>query len=545
MNNRQKFFSKKSHKFLCLFYIFVSTHATASTICEEGKETHAYSKNELSIGSGELQYDGGSICLKGHVVIDHDLGKISANQLLITPEKSQKNIKLNDLTMTDHVIIKLKDGAQLNCSYAHIDYQALAAVFAGDEQNEFVIFNEDLKVGTREIPLTVKSYEMTVQIERQERLPENLSSEIHLQQESTLIVRSIVADGQVIIDYNHDITATANHADYQRHAKSTTSEMTPAKSISTIMLTGGVQNEHCEVKRSNGDQISSKNLKFDLSAHELIFTEPKGKLAVSLDLFKSEEIDAQNALEFSADKLILKERAQMLSLEGNIMISQKGFGTLTTNQYLDIQQHTVNNKKCIQLIKSQGETILTYLDPHAELFNKHTLTCYGTLLIDHEHSQTMMNSPMDEQGKVSLGKQIRFQDHLGELYADTLLINYEELEGVSKIKSLSLEGNIRILNRPIDHLMQNERYLQFALADRIEYTPEATELRLFAYEGKRVLFIDRLNNVNISAPALTVKRDESTHKESIDGIGNVRFSLLEQEMSQILKMFPELNKDAG
>lgn len=491
----------------------------------------------MTVDSGEFEYDGEALFLQGDVIVSHDLGKISAQRIVIRPDQDQKN-KVDELTMTDQVMISLKDGGQLNCSYARLDYQKLIGVFAGDAIQEFVSYNETFNPGNdKKLSLLLKSREMHVQIARDE-LSQGVRDE-GMREGSAL--RSVVADRQVTIDYNRELIAAADRAEYHRVLAYKTSDSLEIEKVmpGEIVMTSHGQNGVCQVTHRNGDFIKARKLTIDLNKRQFVFVEPKGVLFTTSNADMQDEKVAR--INFSAKKLVWNESAEQLNLEDDVAVYQKGLGGLTAKGSIELTQHKINGEKQIKTIKSLGETVLIYQDVDHEnhIENSHTLICYGTVVVDHEKLHTMMTSPRDDKGNVIEGKQIKFQDQMGEVYADTLNLTYEVVNGILRPKKLQLEGNVRILTRAQGASLQNEDYVQYALADRLECSPAAKELDLFASKGKRVLYIDRLNNMQVSAPALKIRRDQQTDKESIEGVGDVRFSLLEQELNQIRKVFPE------
>ena len=60
---------------------------------------------------------------------------------------------------------------------------------------------------------------------------------------------------------------------------------------------------------------------------------------------------------------------------------------------------------------------------------------------------------------------------------------------------------------------------------------------LYANEEQRVLFYDRLNKVQVSAPAVNIRRDGTTGKEAVQGMGDVRFTFADEERSALLENF--------
>lgn len=115
--------------------------------------------------------------------------------------------------------------------------------------------------------------------------------------------------------------------------------------------------------------------------------------------------------------------------------------------------------------------------------------------------------------------QIFFQDGERKIYAD-----YAELELSSHV--CTLEGEVKLVHR-------EAALKQSALADRVVFLQEKEELHFFAAQGKRTLFFDAANHLQMSATELKVSRDPFTHKEKVQGIGDVRFRLSEQEFQRL------------
>jgi hypothetical protein len=187
----------------------------------------------------------------------------------------------------------------------------------------------------------------------------------------------------------------------------------------------------------------------------------------------------------------------------------------------------------LRYIESTGPTVLTYANEEEKVV--HTLTCPGLLTVDHQLLKTTLECPRDQNNNVLFGKQIVFHDSMGEIYADLLTVYYTMAEDSPTPTKLVLEGNVQMFNRGGDP-DKNGAFLQYALADVVEYTPQAREVYLVASDKKRVLFFDKLNALQVSATSLKIRRDQETKKESIQGFGDVRFSFVEKELEMINKM---------
>ena len=82
-------------------------------------------------------------------------------------------------------------------------------------------------------------------------------------------------------------------------------------------------------------------------------------------------------------------------------------------------------------------------------------------------------------------------------------------------------------------VVSSQPFSQQILADTLNYDPETRRITLKAFKGGRVLLLDQQNGMQISAPAITMKRNPDGNPE-IRGLGNVRMQLSQQEKRRIL-----------
>jgi len=148
-----------------------------------------------------------------------------------------------------------------------------------------------------------------------------------------------------------------------------------------------------------------------------------------------------------------------------------------------------------------------------------------------------MISPQEPDGEVHDDKQICFQDSRGEIFADKVLLKYDYPDRKLVPAQLILAGNVKIFNRLPSAESDESIVRQYVLADRVDFYPRTKEMRLKASKNKRVLLYDKENNLEVSAPSLKIIRDRATKKESIQGFGDVRFSLVESEFEQLRRKF--------
>lgn len=151
-----------------------------------------------------------------------------------------------------------------------------------------------------------------------------------------------------------------------------------------------------------------------------------------------------------------------------------------------------------------------------------TLRCPGEVIVDKKNHRITLISGASEDSK-----QIYYNDGTGRAYANLVVLEYND---AMEPKKISLIGNVKIMNR--------EGVLtQYILADRADYTFENLQMNFTADKGNRVVLYDRPNNLQVSAPGLKITRNPETKKDSIQGLGDVRFKLIEEEIEMLRKNF--------
>jgi len=472
-------------------------------------------ESSLSISAGSADYNGNQITLSDRVVIDHDIGTINADYIVLTPENERKKMRFAFLKMKDKVNLALKDGGSLSCAEADLDYLKLQGRFVASPEEKYVVYTESCATKTgQKIPLVVKSKEMNVQIEQGK-------NEKNAKQSS--YINEITATDNVSVNYNQDFMAASDYALYQRVTPEEGEITTKIPGLITLRMTD--KEGSCNITNRNGDLISATQIQIDTIKKNLHFISPKG----TLNLSRQEHID------FSSDSMIWDDNRDLLVLRDHVLIGQKGIGNMTTDKEVNIYYYHVAGKKRIRSIETAGNTVLVYTDDETHL--SHTLTSYGKITIDQQNAKTTMESPKDDLGKVVEGKQVYFQDYLGEIYADKVTLDYEHVDGSLKPLKVTLEGNVNLLNRSRVNREETEAFLQYAIADIVEFYPKKHLMMLTSYPKNRVLFFDKVNSLQVSAPTVKIIRDPLMKKESIQGIGDVRLNFIDQEFNKLKKHF--------
>lgn len=482
----------------------------------------------LVIDSELADYDGEKITLKGNVVIEHALGVFSANQIVLFSSPGKKGPKdkgpFGLLQMDDHVKLAFKDGGQLCCAKADLDYRALAGSFFSNENQEYVVYTESCcgkkKENAPDVPLVVKSRRMAVRLAPGEqgggKLPRNSISEI-------------TADDQVTVNYNNDFFVSADQAVYQRDvavSDAATAFALPGLITMRAATAGGL----CQVSDREGDLIKATEICIDTIKRQLSFAKPKGALHAIAEKQHLGRID------FFANTMLWDEPAGMLTLYDDVEINQSGIGKIATAKEMRFYQDIIAKNKTLKAIETLCDTVLTYHDEDKNLC--HTLTCSGPVKVDHEKMETRLLALRDAQGKVAEDKQVHFEDARGEIYADRVLIKYTLAGRTLAISKIVLLGNVKVINRLVSADDEAKTVLQYVLADRVDFNPQNNEMLFKAIsKGHRVLFFDKSNSLQLSAPAVKIIRDKATKKDSIKGTGDVRFSFIESEFEQLRQRF--------
>ena len=496
-----------------LFYILI----TLIGYCQAGEKAPETAEEMTVISSGCADYDGKKITLSEQVVVEHELGTLSAGQVILMPTPDVPKISFGILHLREDVKIALKEGGQLCCSSADVDYQQLLGQFYGDRQREYVVYAENSREGEDGPSLIVKGKRMTIQIKR-----ENGNQESPISR-----VRQMTIEDSVTLNYNRHFIALADYAIYQRlepDAEQESSLLLPG----LITLKALAQNGICRVTNREGDVIRASQINIDTIKRQLTFSSPKGAIHLA------EVTKGPGQINFSAGTLLWDQPHDKLTLKEHVEISQKGIGKLQTENEVHVIQESINGHKQLSSIESVSDTALIFIDEDKDL--SHTLNCYGQLVIDHKKWQAHLDSPRDAAGVVLKNKQVTFQDSRGEIFADRLDIIYELRNHAVFPEKIILNGNVQVFNHLSPSNEETTSVLQYGLADCVEYFPEKQEM-LFKAESGRVLFYDKINNIQVSAPGLKISRNKNTKKPSIEGVGDVRFSFVEQEFEQLRKRF--------
>lgn len=126
------------------------------------------------------------------------------------------------------------------------------------------------------------------------------------------------------------------------------------------------------------------------------------------------------------------------------------------------------------------------------------------------------------------GPNVLYKTEDKEVLADMACIDYEERDGSIQPKKVTLTDHVRLINHGVQE--------QYALADSVTYFPD-TQFMILEGKGSRVLFYDQSRGVQLSARTIHAKRNPETNKDSIQGIGDVRFVFSPEELEKLKERF--------
>lgn len=471
-------------------------------------------EDTMIVNSGEAQYDGKSIVLIGQVKVEHSLGHISANRLSVLPSihKDKKN-KFGLLKISENVQIQLKDGGMLSCQHAEVDYGQLQGIFLGNETQPDVVYMSQGEEKTGKSFIEIKSNKMNFALIR-----ETISTDTRIRTG----VKQIEADQNVRVNYNQDYVLLADHAFYQRSSEEKLSK------AGLLTLTVKEDLLTCTMTNLNGDRLSAHEIQINTVDRKLWLKQPVGLL------YTKREARPVQSLEFSAQELIWDDLHQNLLLKEQVDITQNHSLHIQTNYEIFIAQAIVEQKKTLRFLRSPHETRISYSDAKKDV--NHKIYSPGPFIIDHERQEMTMQSLI--LPSINETQQVYIEDMLGEMYADRVVLYYQWQNNQLVPEKMILEGNVKIMNRFDGHRDEVGSILHHALADRVECFPKHQEMLLTSTAGNRVLFFDKVNNIQMSAPSLKVRHDSTTQKEIIQGLGDVRFTFIEKELEQFKAHFP-------
>jgi len=463
-----------------------------------------------AVSSTHASYDGNALILKGKVMLDHGLGKMNAEHASLEKQEiANKDFPFSFIHLQKDVLLDLKTNAQIRCDRADLDFTTLKGLLYGGEK-EKVIYTDTLKKKTAQF-FQLISNQVELSFAKKEQADQKVDYDIE----------TILAKEDVIIDYAKEFTVQADHALYRKSSGTTG---TSSKEFQGTVTAYPKDADHPCRMTHEGDVIDADSIDLNMMHSKLSMRRPRGILLSRLIPHAQ-----KGEIHFKSNYLLWDHLKNILTLKGQIYIQEDALGELKVDDEMQVIQQIQEGKRVLKMIRAKGKTLLHYKD--AQDNSSHQLMCFGTLKIDREKLNGFLDSP-EMNGRVAEDQQIHYEGNEMTAFSDKAYIEYSLVEESLQPVSLALKGNIRLTSA------QAEAPTRCALSDRLSYSPSTHTLILSADPGKKVLFWDEQQSLHISAAEVHITRDPNTHKDSIKGVGNVKFTLTGEENSALKKIFP-------
>ncbi len=469
----------------------------------------AETTNEGHVSSTNASYDGSALKLTGHVILDHGLGRMNAEEASLEKQDAGSDFPFSLIHLHKQVQLTLQNNARLSCDHADLDFLELKGALSAPISG-LVVFEQQLtKKEHHGASLSLQSPKIDLALMKAEVKEHKLSYDVD----------TIIATDGVVIDYNKAFLLEAGRAVYSNIASAN-------KDLQgTLKAYAKDDASVCTLLHDN-DKVQARSIELDLIHSTLTMDKPEGTIQSSLL-----PQHLQGSIAFITDHMTWDHLQNRLTLKGKSFITESSLGTITTQEMLMIQQAIIKGKKVISKIETVGASELIYQDPCSSGYHK--LYCQGTMKIDREHLHASLTSPIKDNKTTPYSDQVSYQEPELGAFADSLFVEFTVEEEKLQPVSLSLKGNVSLFSR------NEQEPFRCSIADRMSYCPTTKTLILSANPGQKVLFWDEQQAVRMSAQEVHLTQNPITKQTVIQGVGKVKFSLSTEENETLKKVFPQ------
>lgn len=415
-----------------------------------------------TISSKKATYDGNALVLNGNVELDHALGKLASG--IARLEKDEKDGPFSSISLREDVLITLKNLGKISCATADLNFVAMTGKLL-PEVGQLIKF---VNLGPDHFSLASREADMEF-----------------VKEGDTYKVLKLNANGAVQVQYGTDFFLDADHATYLNDA------------VPHIFAEPNCKLTHFE------DLIEAEKVELFPDTSVAVLSSPKGVLG-------------PQGVKFSCQKMTWEDETQLLTLQGDISVSEEGMGTLHCDEEVELRQKQQEGKWILSSMVAKGKTELT-------TDFKNVLICYGQMRLDQDQLTLTLESPPNHP--------IEYFHEQMKLCSDHARLDYTEEKRAEK---LVLDGNVK--------LQVEEKGTRCGTADQFIYFPNEEKMVLSSKTGSNVLFWDKEQQLSISAREVHIARVDK--KETIKGVGNVRFSFSSTETDLLKKLFPFYKGDS-
>ncbi len=469
-----------------------------------------------TLSSSDASYDGNALVLTGHVVLDHGLGKMTAEEASLQRQEAGKDFPFSFIHLRKDVLLALKNSAQISCGSAELDFTALKGNLYSPE-NSKVVYTDQIKKKRGGEASPLKLCGQIVQLNFLKRPVDGKKTEYEIE--------NIFAKEDVLIDYANDFQLYAHQALYR---KELSHDYKSSKKEFQGIVTAYPKDEQSPCRLIHlDDEIFADMVDFDLIHSRLSLLHPKGTLAaVVLPHLQKGEI------RFRADHLYWDQIKNTLVMKGDVTVDEASLGRLSAEDELQIAQTAMNGKTLLKSIHTQGPSSLVYKDAHQQ---SHRLISSGPIDFNRDKLRATVES-QEKDGAIAQDKQLYYEETEFAVYADAASLEYSMAGDLLQPSSLTLMGNVRLFSH------DPQKPMRCGLADRLNYSLTTKTVILAANPGKKVLFWDESQGMRLSAPEVHITYDQETNQQHVKGIGAVQFAFTADEENKIQQLFSILKK---
>lgn len=427
-------------------------------------------------------------------------GRAAAADVNLQGDLSCDNIQFDtsQTRLEGAVSLTISGGMSLRCDRALLDRQSGYGRFECVQGSSCVVRGQAVEVSGQEpVEMALKARVVEIWLDDAQE------------------IREMVAEGDVQVFYGLGWTAKGDRLSYRRGVESVDRQA----AWDGVIELSGEEGKDAQVAHAAGSRVVAERVALDTASQQLTLTEVTGTLVSS----SIEESSAN--LSFRANVAIWNHIAQKLALLGDVDIHRSAEQWMKTKGEVGIHCGNTLGRFRVTRIESAGPTNIAYGSACQ------SLTCQGRGVVDLERETLHVSSPRGKTGRVAAEQQVTLKDSEGEIRSDDLSITYTNQDGQMVASGFVAKGHVCLMRQV------GGDSAQYSLADAVTYQSQTGELLFEAVTPRRVIFFDRKYDVKVSAPQVRVTRDPHSGQDVIRGIGDVRLTLLDQELAWLRQRF--------
>ncbi len=273
-----------------------------------------------------------------------------------------------------------------------------------------------------------------------------------------------------------------------------------------------------------GDNVTITTVEgLELSASELVYFHDTDQIALT-QVSGDAPYGEDSRIHFAATRADWDVNTEVLRLHEEISVEGDGLGELHASGQAEVLIGTEDGKRTLKHLEITGPTDAVLVSDG----QIHQLRSPTRTVVDHQLARISFYS--------NDSSQVVFKSARQQLCANTIIADYSTTSEQPTLSHLVATGHVCLSNKPEDPA--DKEAMQYALADRLEHAVATQRSTLTAEAPTRVLLLDGQSGIAISAPGITLSIDPTTQKQRVQGIGDVRFTLMDREYQRIKERFP-------